>query len=288
MQHYIGQAILSLIIILPFLASCNSLLKCIPEEHQSKPRWFLLLCIIPFIGLIFGYIMLWRAIPNSIIKYTDNENIKADAKTLQKLGFWFMTLPIASILISVFTKAINSSMGNTAAQVMLGPLVLLLIFNIAILVFYWRHIVIIKNKIKNPKLINQKAKPQFLGQVIWFGIILYTLTIVIMLAGILITHMQLHAFILAMIIPLFFNNILPITMLIFSLIGKRWARTCFTILVALGLIYTILLVLAPRLMHFEVDAVIPAYSLTMLVPPLFIMICMYSKRANKYFSKQSS
>lgn len=103
-QVLIVSAILITVLLAATYAYCftlNKVLKKLPEENQSFPRWFVWLILIPWLGLVFQFIMLPFGIPNAIKKtFANNQEAIEQADILFKVGLAQVTLTFLGIIIT--------------------------------------------------------------------------------------------------------------------------------------------------------------------------------------------
>lgn len=79
-----------------FILSCLSLLKVIPKEYHTFPRWFCWLFVIPAVGYIFQWIMLPFGIPDAIKRFSTNPEAVKKASLLKAIGICFLIFSILS------------------------------------------------------------------------------------------------------------------------------------------------------------------------------------------------
>lgn len=84
----------------------NNILNRVPRENQQYPQWFIWLCLIPLLGVVFEWIMLPFGIPNAFKKMfaTNQEAINA-ANSLFKLAIAQLVFTMLGIFFII--KPIN-------------------------------------------------------------------------------------------------------------------------------------------------------------------------------------
>lgn len=126
----VGLAIY-LAVMIPFICSINKTTKHIPEDKRSFPNWFTWFFLIPFVELIFVWMMLPFGVPNALRKtLQDNAAAAKDAGTLKGLG---LTLAILKTVVWL-----SHSVSVLALPLAIGALVIFII--------YWVKIVGFRNK----------------------------------------------------------------------------------------------------------------------------------------------
>ncbi|PIZ03869.1 MAG: hypothetical protein COY58_07200 [Gammaproteobacteria bacterium CG_4_10_14_0_8_um_filter_38_16] len=111
-EHFLRLSVLVIItgiVMLLFSWTLFSLLRRIPRNNQIFPSWFVWLFVVPYIGLIFQWIMLPFGIPNALKKHfaTHQDAIHA-ANVLFKLG---LAQAIVAILSLVFAHILGFYLG---------------------------------------------------------------------------------------------------------------------------------------------------------------------------------
>lgn len=98
-------AVITIVAVLLFSWTLFSVLQRIPREKQQFPSWFVWLFVIPYIGLVFQWIMLPFGIPNALKKHfeTNQDAIQA-ANTLFKLG-------LAQAIVAIFSLVFAHELG---------------------------------------------------------------------------------------------------------------------------------------------------------------------------------
>ncbi len=82
-----------------FCASLYGAMKKVPENQRSFPAWFSWMIAVPFLHVIFSWIMLPFGIPNSFKQHCrDNQMAMAKAKSLFGLGLALVILMSLSVL----------------------------------------------------------------------------------------------------------------------------------------------------------------------------------------------
>ena len=111
----ISAVIIGILLIITFFF-CLTLFKIlgrVPVENQGFPRWFVWLFFIPWLGLIFQFMMLPFGIPNAFKKTcSTNQDAIAAADVLLKLGLAQVILILLGMLLPMHPlKQIASLLG---------------------------------------------------------------------------------------------------------------------------------------------------------------------------------
>src|SRR3990167_7186297 len=84
----------------------NNILNRVPRENQQFPQWFIWLCLIPLLGIVFEWIMLPFGIPNALKKmFSTNQDAINSATTLFKLAIAQLVFTMLGIFFLI--KQIN-------------------------------------------------------------------------------------------------------------------------------------------------------------------------------------
>ncbi len=128
--------LISVIINIFFAISVYKTAKCIPNKFHLFPTWFAWLFIIPFLGIIFKWMMLPFDLPQALRQYKPNDmEIVRSANKLFKLGLAYV------ILISL---AFLTLYGFTLALLIPFLGVFISIATIILLLLYWVEIVSVR------------------------------------------------------------------------------------------------------------------------------------------------
>lgn len=118
------------LITLYFCFTLYRILERIPKEKHQFPSWFVWLFLLPWIGLIFQWIMLPFGIPNTLKNhFPDNETVVTKTNTLFKLGLAQVILMTAGFVVV-----------RTPGEIIIG------IAGIICWIFYWILIVRFRNQ----------------------------------------------------------------------------------------------------------------------------------------------
>ncbi|MCX7121186.1 MAG: hypothetical protein NTZ67_05380 [Gammaproteobacteria bacterium] len=102
----IGIFLVILTVTFFYCLTLTRVLKCIPQDKQKFPAWFVWLFLIPIVGYIFQWIMLPFGIPAALKKhFSTNQDAIEQAETLFKIGLAQVILEMVSIF--VFIPPIN-------------------------------------------------------------------------------------------------------------------------------------------------------------------------------------
>lgn len=98
----VSMLVFSLLVLVANIFFCLSLysaMKKVPEKQRSFPAWFSWMIAIPFLHLIFAWIMIPFGIPGSFKRHCqDNHAALAKAKSLFGVGLALVILMSLSIL----------------------------------------------------------------------------------------------------------------------------------------------------------------------------------------------
>lgn len=125
-----------IIVVIKYLCSLHRAMRLVPREKRIFPNAFIWLTIIPYLGLIFKWLMLAFGIPqglkNSMI---DNMVAVSDASLLEKLGLIIVILDTLSLGVA----AAGIIEKNTHLAVLFGLIMSLPSF--ALWIVYWIQVV---------------------------------------------------------------------------------------------------------------------------------------------------
>lgn len=100
----LSLALIAVLLIATFFY-CLTLFKIlqqVPKENQLFPSWFVWLFLVPWVGLVFQFIMLPFGIPSALKKtFATNQDAIASADILLKLGLAQVILILLGIFLPV-------------------------------------------------------------------------------------------------------------------------------------------------------------------------------------------
>ena len=152
----IGFVVVALIASILFCLTLFRTMQLVPKKKRQFPSYFVWLCLVPFVGIIFEWLMLPFGIPNSI-RHTapDNKTLVKRTKTLFGIGLAqviLITFVAASHIIPLHIPDLVyvNQAGHTSISISRSAWGAASVAGVVLWIIYWVKVVSIKNEFLAP------------------------------------------------------------------------------------------------------------------------------------------